>query len=151
MVMFDTCTENRLNILEAASKADRDPDRLQAPAVVISNGRNIRLAAVGIHGNGRFFANSSSLCLRWETIGCEGLAYFAETKSAEMLDESAWERFLVLQNSTGVVSIVSYHKSPCLNFVFFNYINKTIVLACMYKQYSHFVSLVSSGDSPPSM
>ncbi|KAK8459403.1 hypothetical protein SEVIR_2G136800v4 [Setaria viridis] len=97
--------ENRLNILEAASKADRDPDRLQAPAVVISNGRNIRLAAVGIHGNGRFFANSSSLCLRWETIGCEGLAYFAETKSAEMLDESAWERFLVLQNSTGVCTV----------------------------------------------
>uniref|UniRef100_K3ZPX0 BIG2 domain-containing protein n=1 Tax=Setaria italica TaxID=4555 RepID=K3ZPX0_SETIT len=97
--------ENRLNILEAASKADRDPDRLQAPAVVISNGRNIRLAAVGIHGNGRFFANSSSLCLKWETIGCEGLAYFAETKSAEMLDESAWERFLVLQNSTGVCTV----------------------------------------------
>jgi nuclear pore complex protein Nup210 len=105
MLTFDTFTENRLDVLEAASKADRDPDRLQASAVVISNGRNIRLAAVGIHGHGSFFANSSSLCLKWETTGCEGLAYFAKTKSAEMLDESAWERFLVLQNSTGVVSI----------------------------------------------
>ncbi|RLM86258.1 hypothetical protein C2845_PM04G10100 [Panicum miliaceum] len=97
--------ENRLDLLEAASKADRGPDRLQASPVVISNGRNIRLAAVGIHGNGRFFANSSSLCLKWEATGCEGLAYFDETKSSEMLDEPAWERFLVLQNSTGVCTV----------------------------------------------
>ncbi|KAL6601453.1 hypothetical protein ACP70R_044673 [Stipagrostis hirtigluma subsp. patula] len=97
--------ENRLDILEAASKADRGPDRLQASPVVISNGRNIRLAAVGIHVNGRFFANSSSLCLKWEVTGCEGLAYFDEAKATEMLDESAWERFLVLQNSTGVCNV----------------------------------------------
>nr|CAB3452832.1 unnamed protein product [Digitaria exilis] len=97
--------ENRLDILEAASKADRGPDRLQASPVVISNGRNIRLAAVGIHRNGRFFANSSSLCLKWEAMGCEGLAVFDEAKSAEMLDDSAWERFLVLQNSTGVCTV----------------------------------------------
>ena len=117
--MFNTCSENQLDILEAASKADRGPDRLQASPVVISNGRNIRLAAVGIHGNGRFFANSSSLCLKWEATGCEGLAYFDETKSSEMSDESAWERFLVLQNSTGVVSIVHYHKLPCFELCFF--------------------------------
>lgn len=116
--MFDTCTENRLDILEAASKADRGPDRLQASPVVISNGRNIRLAAVGIHGNGEFFANSSSLCLKWEATGCEGLAVFDEAKSAEMLDDSAWERVLILQNSTGVVSIVIYHKLPCFDFFF---------------------------------
>ncbi|KAF8692700.1 hypothetical protein HU200_039534 [Digitaria exilis] len=97
--------ENRLDILEAASKADRGPDRLQESPVVISNGRNIRLAAVGIHGNGRFFANSSSLCLKWEAMGCDGLAVFDEAKSAEMLDDSAWERFLVLQNSTGVCTV----------------------------------------------
>ncbi|CAL5090263.1 unnamed protein product [Urochloa decumbens] len=97
--------ENRLDILEAASKADRGPDRLQASPVVISNGRNIRLAAVGIHENGRFFANASSLSLKWEATGCEGLAYFDEAKSSKMLDESAWERFLVLQNSTGVCTV----------------------------------------------
>ncbi|XP_062193278.1 nuclear pore complex protein GP210 [Phragmites australis] len=97
--------ENRIDILEAASKGDRGPDRLQTSPVVISNGRSIRLAAVGIHENGRFFANSSSLCLKWEVTGCEGLAYFDEVNAAEMLDESAWERFLVLQNSTGLCTV----------------------------------------------
>lgn len=119
MVIFD-CTENRLDILEASRKVDRGPDRLQASPIFISNGRNIRLAAASIHVNGRFFANSSSLRLKWEATGCEGLAYFDETKSAEMLDESAWERFLVLQNSTGVVSIVYIINCLVLNFSFFN-------------------------------
>ncbi len=62
----------------------------------------MRLAAAGVHGNGRFFANSSSLCLSWEVTECEGLAYLDEDK--DMLDDSSWERFLVLQNSTGMVS-----------------------------------------------
>ncbi|KAL6838421.1 hypothetical protein ACP4OV_031666 [Aristida adscensionis] len=97
--------ENRLDILEAASKADRGPDRVQASPIVISNGRNIRLAAASIHGTGRFFANSSSLCLKWKITGCEGLAYFDDAKPSEMPDESAWERFLVLQNSTGVCNV----------------------------------------------
>lgn len=90
--------------MEAASKADRGPDRMQSSPVVISNGRTIRLAAAGIHDNGRFFANSSSLCLNWQVTGCEGLAYFDEAKADEMQEESAWEKFLVVQNSTGLVS-----------------------------------------------
>ncbi|KAE8771234.1 hypothetical protein D1007_56923 [Hordeum vulgare] len=94
--------ENRIDILEAASKADRSPNRLQVSPVVISNGRSIRLAAAGVHQNGRFFANSSSLCLRWEVTECEGLAYLDQEEDAEMLEQSSWERFLVLQNSTGM-------------------------------------------------
>uniref|UniRef100_A0ACD5XVX7 Uncharacterized protein n=1 Tax=Avena sativa TaxID=4498 RepID=A0ACD5XVX7_AVESA len=94
--------ENRLDILEVASKADRSPDRLQLSPVVISNGRSIRLAASGVHGNGRFFANSSSLCLKWEITECEGLAYLDQDEDAETLDQSSWETFLVLQNSTGL-------------------------------------------------
>ncbi|XP_037443214.1 nuclear pore complex protein GP210-like [Triticum dicoccoides] len=94
--------ENRLDILEAASKVDRSPNRLQVSPVVISNGRSIRLAAAGVHQNGRFFANSSSLCLRWEVTECEGLAYLDQDEDAEMLEQSSWERFLVLQNSTGM-------------------------------------------------
>ncbi|WVZ63130.1 hypothetical protein U9M48_012789 [Paspalum notatum var. saurae] len=105
IILIANENENQLNILEAASKADRGPDRLQASPVVVSNGRDIRLAAVGVHGSGRFFANSSSLCLKWEATECEGLAYFDKAKSAEMLDESAWERFLVLRNSTGVCTV----------------------------------------------
>ncbi|CAM0953281.1 unnamed protein product [Alopecurus aequalis] len=95
-------TENRLDILEVASKADRSPSRLQLSPVVISNGRIIRLAAAGVHGNGRFFANSSSLDLRWDITECEGLAYLDQDEDAETLDKSSWERFLVLQNSTGL-------------------------------------------------
>ncbi|KAJ1288978.1 hypothetical protein BS78_02G130300 [Paspalum vaginatum] len=105
IILIANENENQLDILEAASKADRGPDRLQASPVVVSNGRDIRLAAVGAHGSGGFFANSSSLCLKWEATECEGLAYFDEAKYAEMLDESAWERFLVLQNSTGVCTV----------------------------------------------
>jgi nuclear pore complex protein Nup210 len=103
-------TENRLDILEEASKAERTPDRLQLSPVVISNGRSIRLAAAGVHGNGRVFANSSSLFLRWETTACEGLAYLDQDEEAETLDKSSWERFLVLQNSTGLVSMIGHAK-----------------------------------------
>ncbi|KAK3132641.1 hypothetical protein QOZ80_6AG0525560 [Eleusine coracana subsp. coracana] len=108
--------ENRLDILEAASKVDRDPDRLQSSPVVISNGRSIRLAAAGIHENGRFFSNSSSLCLKWQVTGCEGLAYFDEAKAPEMLDESAWEKFLVLQNSTGLCIVRATVTGFCARF-----------------------------------
>ncbi|KAG8050281.1 hypothetical protein GUJ93_ZPchr0009g538 [Zizania palustris] len=97
--------ESQLEILEAASRAERSPNRLQASPVVISNGRSIRLAAAGVHGNGRVFANSSSLCLRWEVTECEGRAYLDQDKDAEMLEESPWERFLVLQNSTGMCTV----------------------------------------------
>lgn len=124
-------TENRLDILEAASKADRSPNRLQASPVVISNGRSIRLAAAGVHGNGRFFANSSSLCLRWEVTECEGLAYLDQAKDAEMLDQSSWERFLVLQNSTGLVSTVhmlNFPTGPTNCFELFLNINYMLVI-----------------------
>ena len=94
-----------------ASKADRSPSRLQLSPVVISNGRSIRLAAAGVHGNGRFFANSSSLGLRWEITECEGLAYLDQNEDAETLDKSSWERFLVLQNSTGLVSMADMTNS----------------------------------------
>ncbi|XP_051189761.1 nuclear pore complex protein GP210 [Lolium perenne] len=102
IILIANENENRLDILEEASKAERTPDRLQLSPVVISNGRSIRLAAAGVHGNGRFFANSSSLFLRWETTACEGLAYLDQDEEAETLDKSSWERFLVLQNSTGL-------------------------------------------------
>jgi nuclear pore complex protein Nup210 len=116
LIHFYTSIENRLDILEVASKAERNPDKLQLSPVVISNGRTIRLAAAGVHGNGRFFANSSSLCLRWEITECEGLAYLDQDKDAETLDKSSWERFLVLQNSTGLVSTADMTNSPRVPF-----------------------------------
>ena len=82
---------NTLDAIDSSAKADR------ISPVVIANGRTIRLAVIGNHKCGRPFANSSSLLLRWELSGCEGLAKWA---AVDTLD---WERFLVLENSSGLV------------------------------------------------
>jgi nuclear pore complex protein Nup210 len=66
----------------------------------VSNGRTVRIAAIGISNSGEAFANSSSLCLRWKLSSCNGLAHWDD---AFNLDRSkcSWERFLVLQNEPG--------------------------------------------------
>lgn len=64
----------------------------------------MRVAAVGIHATERAFANSSSLCLRWELTGCEGLAYWSDMNNVERFEATMWERFLVLLNASGLVS-----------------------------------------------
>ncbi|XP_008807451.2 LOW QUALITY PROTEIN: nuclear pore complex protein GP210 [Phoenix dactylifera] len=95
---------NTLDTIEAASNADRGPGRLRTAPVIVSNGCTIRLAAIGIHKTGRAFANSSSLCLRWELSGCEDLAHWSDTKSFER-SEATWERFLVLHNVSGLCTV----------------------------------------------
>lgn len=93
---------NRLDIIEATVKADRSPDRIRTSPVVVANGCTIRIAAVGIHMTGRSFANSSSLCLRWELNNCEELAHWNGTESFE---SSSWERYLVLHNTSGQCTV----------------------------------------------
>jgi nuclear pore complex protein Nup210 len=96
-------TENAIHVIRAASRADRNPGRIQANPIVVSNGQAIRLAAVGIHATDKIFANASSLYLKWELIGCDGLAYLDAIKDVVNLEISTWEQFLILQNSTGLV------------------------------------------------
>ncbi|KAK6256416.1 hypothetical protein SCA6_017721 [Theobroma cacao] len=59
------------------------------------------MAAVSISTSGEPFANSSSLCLKWELGNCDSLAYWDYAHDSESSKKSSWERFLVLQNESG--------------------------------------------------
>jgi hypothetical protein len=67
----------------------------------VANGRTIRISAAGISASGKAFANSSSLSLKWELGSCEGLAQWDH--AFNIVKSSDWERFLVLQNESGLV------------------------------------------------
>ncbi|KAK9119821.1 hypothetical protein Scep_017914 [Stephania cephalantha] len=91
---------NSLDLIEAASQAERAPGKIRAMPITVANGCTIRVAAVGIHYSGKAFANSSSLCLKWELNDCNGLANWY-TDGLET-SRTSWERFLVLENATGM-------------------------------------------------
>lgn len=94
--------ENRPDVLHSFLEAEHGPGRIRISPLSVANGCTIRLSAVGIHGSGKPFANSSSLCLRWQLNGCEQLAQWTETPILGR-SECTWERFLTLQNATGLV------------------------------------------------
>ncbi|XP_074574231.1 nuclear pore complex protein GP210 [Curcuma longa] len=93
---------NTFDVIEASKSAERDSTGLHVSPMIVSNECTIRITAVSIYANGRIFANSSSLCLRWELNGCEKLAFWSDNNHAKKLDGSKWERFLVLQNASGL-------------------------------------------------
>lgn len=95
-------TVNEHNAIRDSIQADRDARRLRTSPMTVANGRTIRIAAVGISHSGEAFANSSSLCLRWELSGCDGLAHWHDAYVSKSLI-SGWERFLILQNESGLV------------------------------------------------
>ncbi|KAL8555147.1 hypothetical protein ACS0TY_003084 [Phlomoides rotata] len=75
--------------------------RIRASPVTVANGRRIRISAVGLNDSGKAFANSSPLSLNWELTECEeGLAVFDSSTVY-----SSWEKFLILQNSSGLCSV----------------------------------------------
>lgn len=92
---------NERNVIREAILADRGSERLQDVPITVANGRKIRLSAVGINDYGEAFANSSSLSLRWELSGCDGLASWGD--AYDTVESNSWERFLVLQNESGLV------------------------------------------------
>lgn len=96
------CSVNERNVIQAAIQADRSSGRIRVTPVTVANGRTVRIAAVGISNTGEPFANSSSLCLRWELSSCDGLAYWDDAFDSVRL-KCSWERFLVLQNESGLV------------------------------------------------
>ncbi|XP_065001003.1 nuclear pore complex protein GP210-like isoform X1 [Musa acuminata AAA Group] len=102
IVMIVNEPASKLDVIEAAINADRNPARLRVSPISVSNGCTIRISAVSIHATGRAFANSSSLCLRWELSGCEELAFWNDTNSVAQFDGAKWERFLVLKNASGL-------------------------------------------------
>lgn len=97
-------TANTPGTIEAATNAERSTNRIRVAPVTVANGCTIRVAAVGIHSSGWTFANSSSLCLTWDLNGCEELAHWNESLNCDSSLETTWERFLVLHNTSGLVS-----------------------------------------------
>ncbi|CAI0454950.1 unnamed protein product [Linum tenue] len=91
---------NERDLVRTVAAAERSTGHIQITPITVANGQTVRVSAVGIATLGEAFANSSSLYLKWELMGCEGLAYWNyayESKSSK----SSWERFLVLQNESG--------------------------------------------------
>ncbi|GMH15008.1 hypothetical protein Nepgr_016849 [Nepenthes gracilis] len=101
---------NALDIIKAAIQADAGPSVDRLIPITVENGRNIRIAAVGISNSGKAFANSSSLPLSWELNDCHELAYWVDDCNSE-LSTSSWERFLALQNASGLCTVqATVHK-----------------------------------------
>ncbi|KAL0377391.1 UNVERIFIED_CONTAM: Nuclear pore complex protein [Sesamum radiatum] len=90
-------------VIQLAARADRTPGGIRTSPVTVANGRRIR--AVGLSDSGKAFANSSSLSLKWELTECEGLALLDDAYNS--VAYSSWERFLILQNRSGVCFVRS--------------------------------------------
>lgn len=93
---------NAPNVIRSATQADRSPERMRATPITVANGRAIRLSSVGISNSGKAFGNSSSLDLKWELSNCDGLATWDDAYDIAT-SKSGWERFLILQNVSGLV------------------------------------------------
>ncbi|KAJ8750145.1 hypothetical protein K2173_014060 [Erythroxylum novogranatense] len=91
---------NKLDVIRAATLADCGTEHIRVTPITVANGRTIRIAAVGIDTSGEAFANSSSISMKWELIGCEGLAHW-DHENESKTSKYNWERFLVLQNDSG--------------------------------------------------
>ncbi|KAF7801531.1 nuclear pore complex protein GP210 isoform X1 [Senna tora] len=104
---------NEHEVIKAAILADRSSERLRDVPIIVANRRTIRLSAVGVNDCGEAFANSSSLNLRWELSGCDGLASWDDAYN--IMEINQWERFLVLQNESGLcivrTTLIGLHDS----------------------------------------
>lgn len=108
MILVDVIVNNR-DVIRTAIQADRSPGQSQVTPVTVANGRTIRVAAVSISTTGEPFANSSSLCLKWELGSCDSLAYWNHAYDSENYNTSSWERFLVLRNESGSVLLLIHY------------------------------------------
>ncbi|PSS30358.1 Nuclear pore complex protein [Actinidia chinensis var. chinensis] len=95
---------NKPDVIWSATQAERSPGRIRATPITIANGRTIRISSVGISNSGKGFGNSSSLYLRWELSNCDGLASWDDACDLATT-KSSWERFLVLQNASGLCTV----------------------------------------------
>ncbi|KAL7256965.1 hypothetical protein ACSBR1_010830 [Camellia fascicularis] len=92
---------NKLDAIWSAIQADRGPGRVRATPITVANGRTIRVSSVGISDSGKAFGNSSALHLSWELSNCDGLASWGDAYDLAT-SKSSWERFLLLQNASGL-------------------------------------------------
>lgn len=103
---------NLLEVIRTAIQADRSSGRIHVTPITVANERTIRLAAVGLSSNGEAFANSSSLHLQWELSSCDGIAYWDDADDLQR-SKYSWERFLSLQNVSGLcivrATVIGFH------------------------------------------
>ncbi|KAL7213703.1 hypothetical protein ACSBR2_016266 [Camellia fascicularis] len=92
---------NKLDVIWSAIQADRGPGQVRATPITVANGRTIRVSSVGISDSGKAFGNSSALHLSWELSNCDGLASWGDAYDLAT-SKSSWERFLLLQNASGL-------------------------------------------------
>ncbi|XP_020590904.1 LOW QUALITY PROTEIN: nuclear pore complex protein GP210 [Phalaenopsis equestris] len=97
--------ENTLDVIETAANADRGTGHVRSTPIIVAYGCTIRIAAVGLHITKKVFANSSSLCLSWELVGCNDLAYWRDIESCKRSIDNNWERFLVLNKTSGLCTV----------------------------------------------
>ncbi|WRX20784.1 Bacterial Ig-like domain [Theobroma cacao] len=107
VVIVDEPVNDR-DVIRTAIQADCSPGQIHVTPVTVANGQTIRMAAVSISTSGEPFANSSSLCLKWELGNCDSLAYWDYAHDSESSKKSSWERFLVLQNESGSVLMLIF-------------------------------------------
>ncbi|XWS40691.1 hypothetical protein CRYUN_Cryun17cG0017400 [Craigia yunnanensis] len=100
VVIVDEPVNDR-DVIRTAIQADRSPGQIHVTPVTVANGKTIRVAAVSTSTSREPFANSSSLCLKWELGNCDSLAYWDHAYDWESSNKSSWERFLVLRNESG--------------------------------------------------
>ncbi|CAL5360587.1 unnamed protein product [Camellia sinensis] len=92
---------NKLDVIWSAIQADRGPGQVRATPITVANGRTIRVSSVCISDSGKAFGNSSVLHLSWELSNCDGLASWGDAYDLAT-SKSTWERFLLLQNASGL-------------------------------------------------
>ncbi|GMP29371.1 hypothetical protein CsSME_00004505 [Camellia sinensis var. sinensis] len=92
---------NKLDVIWSTIQADRGQGRVRATPITVANGRTIRVSSVGISDSGKAFGNSSALHLSWELSNCDGLASWGDAYDLAT-SKSSWERFLLLQNASGL-------------------------------------------------
>ncbi|CAL5438447.1 unnamed protein product [Camellia sinensis] len=92
---------NKLDVIWSAIQADRGLGQVRATPITVANGRTIRVSSVCISDSGKAFGNSSVLHLSWELSNCDGLASWGDAYDLAT-SKSTWERFLLLQNASGL-------------------------------------------------
>ncbi|CAI9088048.1 OLC1v1022278C1 [Oldenlandia corymbosa var. corymbosa] len=95
---------NSRECIESAAQADRSEGRIRTTPITVANGRTIRLSAAAISDDGKSFGNSSSLQLNWNLVDCDGLAVWDHAYTL-VVTKSSWERYLILQNSSGLCTV----------------------------------------------
>ncbi|MCO5578576.1 hypothetical protein L7F22_032420 [Adiantum nelumboides] len=95
-------SESTVQNIKLSAQAHRDRNRVHLSPLNVVSGRNLRVAAVALDGNGNPFANASSLPVDWMLVDCLGLGYWEGHIQAEaFIDNGRWEESITLTENSG--------------------------------------------------